>query len=268
MMLPAFDGLRRISRYEQQKEHVLAFPPSWRAVLRSPTPALEQHMDQPHSSTSIGTSDPSGSASFPLDDDRVEQILIQVARLARTFAAEAMWRERKENAEDVADEIVLECLVAMREGRWDVRDDGLGGFIRTIVERRASDFRRGRQRRGTRERAHTRELEKGARAWMSPELGYEEKELRALQDRVLALIPVVCRRAYLMVRDAQMSYEDVAVHMGVSRSAVTSYVVRAQRRFRQELERQGIQGRYRNGRPAPSQRDSLGWRPGPERRGL
>jgi DNA-directed RNA polymerase specialized sigma24 family protein len=135
-----------------------------------------------------------------------------------------------------------------------------------MVERRAIDFLRGRQRRERRERGHTRELVESTRSWMSPDLGYEEAELRVLQDRVLRRIPSMCRRAYLMVRDAEMSYDAVAANLGVSRSAVTSYVVRAQRRFRQELERQGIQARYRNGRPTPRDRDSLGWRPGPERR--
>ena len=105
-------------------------------------------MDQPHDSMALDTA-ACGSGSL-LDDERVEHPLIHIAKL--------MWRENAANVEDVADEIVLECLIAMREGRWDIRDDRFAGFIHMMVERRATDLLRSGQRRQTRERSHFRDL--------------------------------------------------------------------------------------------------------------
>ena len=57
----------------------------------------------------------------------------------------------------------------------------------------------------------------------------------------IAALHEACRRAYVLVRERQVSHADAAAVLQVTPSAVSVGVVRAQRALRKELERNGIQ---------------------------
>jgi len=182
-----------------------------------------------------------------LDDATIEHALVLATSIARDAASRII---DTEDAADIAQQVVMDCLIRMRDGRWNVALADMPRVVRRMVLSRAIDGWRAHSRRRAREREHARESSEGARAWMSPDLMYEDGELRDLQEQMLAGIPRVCRRAYLMVRLEQLTYEEAAERLGVSPRTVESHVVRAQRRFRKELERCGIGAASRNERSA------------------
>jgi RNA polymerase sigma-70 factor (ECF subfamily) len=168
------------------------------------------------------------TADLPVDDD----LLIHISRQARIFAVGVI---PKHSIEDVAQDIALDCLIKMRAGEWDVVSNAVDSYVFRAVELKAFDLIRRRQRRRAREREHGRELSEGTHAWVRPDTAGDDRELHALYTHTLESLPPACRRTYVMVREQGMSYEDVAQALGVSRSAVSANVVRAQRAFRREL---------------------------------
>ena len=89
-------------------------------------------------------------------------------------------------ADDIAQDVVLECLLKVRAGRWRVAREALGAFVRRLVRRRAVDWLRRSQRRSERNAEHAREIRESTHAWMSPDLASEERELAEFHDRALA----------------------------------------------------------------------------------
>lgn len=87
---------------------------------------------------------------------------------------------------------------------------------------------------------HARDLAGGTHAWMWPDVAFEEREMDALIDRTLTVLPPTCRRVYEMIRAYDLSYQEVARALGISRSAVSNHIVLAQRRFRVALTEHGI----------------------------
>jgi RNA polymerase sigma factor (sigma-70 family) len=151
---------------------------------------------------------------------------------------------------DVAHDVVLHCLVKMREGSWDVLPHDVNRYVRRMVQSRAVDDLRGRHRRDGRELVHGRELTRTTRVWMSPEANTEECVLGDLYARKVAELPPRCRRAYVMVRERSVPYKAAAKLLGISPSAVSRLVVRAQRYLRSQLLASGIAAPPpRRGRP-------------------
>jgi RNA polymerase sigma factor (sigma-70 family) len=188
---------------------------------------------------------------LPIDpsaaDAATERVLLEVAQLARRFAKGVV---RREDVEDVAQEVVLECLIKLRNGYWVPGETSTASLVRNMIHRRGVDRLRRAQRRDEREADHCRDLRESVHAWMSPAVAMEERELNALHDRALAELPPLCRRAYVLVREEGLSYSEVARRLGVTRHAVTSHVTRAQQRLKRSLRAHGVATprRSRNGR--------------------
>ena len=166
-----------------------------------------------------------------------ERLLIRIADLAWR---EAFHRGGPEFAEDLAQDVVLECLVKVRTRRGRLTGRTLKGFVRQVVRRRWLDSLRLARRRATREEEHAREATGGPRLWMSPELKLVDAELTHFHESTLASLPSGCRRSYLMVREEDASYQLTADLLGVSRATVNAHVVAAQRKFREGLPKYGI----------------------------
>jgi RNA polymerase sigma factor (sigma-70 family) len=165
------------------------------------------------------------------------ELLMEIAQLAQRFARELVARDL---ADDVAQDVVLECLVKLREHSWTADTSSIPGLIRSMVRRRSIDCLRRTQRREGRDPEHAGDLLDGVRPWMSPEAASDERELTDLYEETLASLPGKCRRIYRMVREERITYELVAARLGLSRSAVSWHIVAAQRRFRCRLKEHGI----------------------------
>lgn len=173
-----------------------------------------------------------------------ERLLIRIADLAWQHASHLGGADF---ADDLAQDVVLECLVKVRtrSGRLTART--LNAFVRQVVRRRWLDSLRLAHRRATREQEHSRETTNGTRLWMSPELTLVDAELARFREHTLASLPSACRRSYLMVREEDASYQLTADLLGVSRATVNAHVVAAQRKFREGLPQYGITPEPRRG---------------------
>jgi RNA polymerase sigma factor (sigma-70 family) len=159
------------------------------------------------------------------------RILTEVFTLARRHAGKLMSGAA---ADDLAQDVVLECLTRMRGGKWRV-PRSLAALVRSMAKRRRADLRLQHKRRASRQGEYAGELAESTHAWMSPDLALRERELERFHEQALAKLPRTCRMAYIMVREEDTPYSVVADRLGVSRAAVNACVVRAQRRLRAEL---------------------------------
>jgi RNA polymerase sigma factor (sigma-70 family) len=169
--------------------------------------------------------------AFATDASTDPRLLKDIIRRARRHATKLVSADA---ADDIAQDVVLDCLTRMRDGQWRTRQS-LPALVRKMVQRRLTDHRRGQESRLAHEAEHVRERTESIHAWMSPELALQERELERFHEQALAKLPRTCRMAYVMVREEGTPYSVVADRLGVSRAAVNACVVRAQRRLRAEL---------------------------------
>lgn len=165
-------------------------------------------------------------------------LLVEIEGIALEFAGAFL---PADVADDVAHDVVLDCLLRLRAGTLDIEMALLRGFTYALVKRRVVDRVRREVRRMTRDAEHARTQNEGTHAWMSPELARQAAELEALRVRLLARLPPMCRRALIMIRDDHETYEAAAKRLGVTIDAVTSRVVRAQGRMRRGLKKAGVE---------------------------
>jgi RNA polymerase sigma factor (sigma-70 family) len=186
-----------------------------------------------HESAAPHASDAENSG---LTEQEIEALLVEVTSLA-TQAARAVKRRR---VKDLPQEVVLECLTAIREGRWNPNGVSLAAIVTTMVRQRAIDGYRSRKRAEKREAEFARDLSENSPTWMRPDGELEERELAELRERALASLPPACREAYLLVREKRMTYEEAAQTLGVSPSGISAFVVKANKKLEGELEKCGI----------------------------
>jgi RNA polymerase sigma-70 factor (ECF subfamily) len=204
-------------------------------------------MDIPLAGASLAPRDSPAADNSGYSEPEIEALLVEITRLAAQFARELV---KRRGADDIAQDVVLECLTAIRAGRWSRRRAQLPSIVANLVRERAIDSLRSRQRAERREAAFGRELLESSHVWMTPDGELEEHELAEMRERALASLPPACRRAYLLVRDQGMSYEEAAGMLGVSRSGISAFVVKAQRKLRGELANCGIEAQWRRRRSA------------------
>jgi len=178
-----------------------------------------------------------------------ETFLVDVTTIAGQFASLFM---RQADADDIVQDVVLDCLATLREGGspFDVQEHV--GLVKTMVLRRFLNSVRGDDRRASRDAEHERDRSDSTHVWMEPDLGIEACEIEQFFERVVASLPPMCRRVFVMVRTEGASYQLVANLMGISRASVQSHVVTAQQRFRVALREEGVTlpARYTANRPA------------------
>ena len=172
-------------------------------------------------------------------DDR---LIADIATLARRFATHIV---DDDAAEDIAQDVALQCLIVIREGRWRIDAAEVPDFVRRVVRRKAVDRLRRSQARERRHDDYARETH-ASPTWMSPELAYEERELAELHALALGRLPARCRRTYLMVRDEGETYESAASRLGVRPTTVSAHVVTAHTHLRRALASRGISAPVRH----------------------
>ena len=188
-----------------------------------------------------------------VDDARLETLLVEIARLTRRFGRQIV---KAREVDDLVQDVVLGCLVCIREGRWNPHVAPLPMIVAHLVRCRAVDALRQRQHTAEREAEFGREVREMCHVWMAPDITTEERELKALHEAALASLPPACRRAYVMVREEGFTYTQAARILGVSRSGVSAFVVKAQRRLRRRLKRRGIETAvWRRRRAHPGEND-------------
>lgn len=164
-------------------------------------------------------------------------LLVEVSTLARRTARRIVGSDA---AEDIAQDIVLELLVRIREGPESIDLARLPGLVCEMARCRAKDQLRRDRRREKPNGDFMKELTDSTHSWMHPDAAVDEAELAAFRESSLAKLPERCRAAYLLVREEGLSYAETATRLGMSTRSVHAQVARAQRLFREELAQQGV----------------------------
>jgi RNA polymerase sigma factor (sigma-70 family) len=163
----------------------------------------------------------------------VEDVMRQIAMMAHRSARKAAGRQ---DGVDLAQDVILECLVKLRSGEWRPPPGrSLRSFVLLVVRRRATDFFRSRQRRWAREMEYGRQQKEWARMQFAPDLETEERELDAWYKRALDTLPHMPREVHRLVVVEEASHRLAAKELGISRQRVTEHMATVQQRLRQEL---------------------------------
>lgn len=149
----------------------------------------------------------------------------EVCRLANGFARRLA---SDDDADDIAQQVVLKCLLRLRSHRWrsELSPDALVAHItrRTFANHMRADIRR-----REREAQYLAERTAVAPGWMNPARGTEEQEECEAHERALAELPASCRSTFLLVREHGMTYREAAQREGISLNVVAKRVARAER---------------------------------------
>lgn len=167
-----------------------------------------------------------------------DALIIEISKFAHKFARLEV--KHRHDAEDLAQDIVLECLEKIRRGTWNAHPESLAAVVRWLINRRAISRLRSRRRREQREEEYLEQIVKSERAWMCPEVAIRERELTTLHQMALSRLTPACREAYLLVREGGSSYERVAAQLGIKRSTLNSHIATAQRRITAVLKSAGV----------------------------
>ena len=177
------------------------------------------------------------TARPPLSPD--DAFVIQVSTLARQAARRLLILHNLADADDIAQDVTLDCLDGIRSGSMEIITTDIAAFVWTMVIRRARNVARAADRRDARAVVCTRD-EGDVHACTSPETQVEYAELVALIELTVASLPPVCRRVFQMVREDDATYAATALTLGISRDTVKEHLTAAQRRLRAALVDAGV----------------------------
>lgn len=174
------------------------------------------------------------NSAQPLQGDA---LVVEIHKQVRTIAGNLMSHDR---ADDVTQDVLLDCLERMRDGTWNVAPEHLEAHLVCVVLRRRSDTRKRRGRTASRDAHFLKDISASTHTWMHQEAKLEQRELTALYEEVLSALGPMCRRAFVLVREAGLSYAEAAEELGVSEKSVAAQITRAQRVFRDVLRERAI----------------------------
>jgi len=137
-------------------------------------------------------------------------------------------------AEELVDDVF--CSIWERRAEWDVRH-GLKAYLYGSVRNRAlKNLARDRVAGQVRDEA---EREERALAMGQPAVGADDLvaagELGEAVTRALSALPPRCRQTYLLHRQHQLSYAEIAATMGISTKTVENHLARALKALRMSL---------------------------------
>ena len=172
----------------------------------------------------------------PATSDEEARLLALVSSLAIRSARRLVKRglEDRDVADDLAQQVVLDCFVRLRTGRWRVRST-LEGLVASMVWRKHALGKRGEQRRQERDALHLADREAQTPVWMNPAERLDERENDAIFQRALFELPVRRRNAYLLVNDEGATYREASARLGISCGLVFSDVATAERHLAERL---------------------------------
>jgi RNA polymerase sigma-70 factor (ECF subfamily) len=157
----------------------------------------------------------------PIDEARfVAEVYRVASKCARRLA-------RAGDAEDIAQDVVLKCLLRLRNNRWRM-DRSPNALVSSITRRTCKNRKRNDERRESRDAQYLAERTAVAPAWMNPAQANDEEKDCESYERALSELPAGCRSTFLLVREHGMTYREVAVREGISLRTIAKRVARAE----------------------------------------
>lgn len=166
-----------------------------------------------------------------------QDLVREISELALEFARQFTTPEEEE---DLAHDVVLECLRMIEEGRWPRAVKALPGLINRIVARRARDRRARRRSAARRDADHRRDLYRRANVRLTPHMEAEEAEVIAACEAALGHVSRAGRAIYRAVRVQGYSIRAAAKQLKLTRAAAASLLRHADRAIRTELLALGL----------------------------
>lgn len=162
----------------------------------------------------------------------VEQLFDEHARALRLFLMG--WSVPQDQVDDLVQELFTRLMgVDGLERKMSARTGSNRSYLLTMANNMIVD----RQRKSQVRRAYLaeqREIEPRRMDERTPErIVAAQLELEAMRS-VIRNMRLNWRVAFILQRFGNMSYEDIAIHMGVTVRQVERYMVRAMRRIREE----------------------------------
>ena len=162
----------------------------------------------------------------------VEQLFDEHARALRLFLMG--WSVPRDQVDDLVQELFTRLMgVDGLEQKMSARTGSNRSYLLTMANNMIVDRQRKSQVRSA-YLAEQREIEPRRMDERTPErIVAAQLELEAMRS-VIRNMRLNWRVAFVLQRFGNMSYEDIAIHMGVTVRQVERYMVRAMRRIREE----------------------------------
>jgi RNA polymerase sigma-70 factor (ECF subfamily) len=132
---------------------------------------------------------------------------------------------------ETAEEVVQDVFLKLWERRAHVKvDTSFTAYVKTITYNQVIDFfRKAKTDRNLQQRIYKKveDLRSGSEEWL---LG---KELEKLYHQAIEQLSPQQKKAYLMSRERDMSYEEIAAELQLSRNTVRNHIAEAIRSIRQ-----------------------------------
>jgi RNA polymerase sigma-70 factor, ECF subfamily len=182
----------------------------------------------------------------PSDAELIERVLAGERELYATIVAryqDMLYRFAAGMLQDAdtAADLVQDSFVKAYTSLSRCRDrQNFSAWIFQIVRNRCTDHLRAPARRRVGLEVESPELAERT----TPETDFDLGELRTVVDRALATLPEAQREAFLLKHVEDLSYEEMAVLLGVGVSALKMRVMRAREALQAALREAGISGTY------------------------
>jgi RNA polymerase sigma factor (sigma-70 family) len=163
----------------------------------------------------------------------IDEVLLlnRVSSLARRIARRLVARH---SADDVAHDVVLDCLVRLRTGQWRVGTT-LEQLVGGMVRNKSLDARRRAAHRRALGPQYGAERDEAPPSWMQPDALLEERENEIRLRRALGELPAQCRAAFVLVRTEEATYREAAKQLGISVGLLAKHVRNAERHLAARL---------------------------------
>jgi hypothetical protein len=150
--------------------------------------------------------------SFEEQDAVLAMISVAAHDCARAYTRYVLRRHDPMLASDIAQDVVLFCLVRLRAGQWSaLREARVLPLVQAIVARRGVDLVRQHDRRSKRERIYINALACAESAWMSPDLVLQELVSTAVEIAHFRRSGIAHSDVRVRAYDAERSSEDDVV---------------------------------------------------------
>jgi RNA polymerase sigma-70 factor (ECF subfamily) len=172
------------------------------------------------------------TAVSTLDSDSLFQA---VYSRARRYALRHLDGDR---AEDLAHEVAANFERRRDEGgAIPAAERELNALIYRAVINRLIDTKRANERRTTAERVYATDLLERAMEWSNPDSILEAHELAMIMRDTIAAMPPRMRHIFLLVRDHDQTYQEVADALDIGAGTVHTQISRAYALLRESINR-------------------------------
>ena len=140
-------------------------------------------------------------------------------------------------SEQVAEELVLDVFMKLWLGReLLVQVRNFDAFLFRVAHNKSIDFLRAAAKDSALRELLWDDIQ--AAAGERPDMQLQQREFEGKLRRAVELLPPQARKVYQLSRESDMSHDQIATQLQISRSTVNNHIVAAQRFIRSYLSRE------------------------------